>query len=76
MARIRKGLGKAGIKVRTTRTTPKTDDALKVREGSNEILDYVLNSRETWTAESVEHMSPTRVKVIPALAHTRSPASL
>ncbi|UCH04383.1 MAG: hypothetical protein JSW05_12565 [Candidatus Thorarchaeota archaeon] len=76
MARISKGLGKAGFKVRTTKTKAKIDVALKAGRRSNEILDYVLDSRETWTAESVEHLSPTRVKVNPALAPTIGPSSL
>jgi len=66
LARIRKGLEKAGFRVRTT-TSPKIG-ATGLPGTSAEILNYVLNCREAWTAESVEHVSPTRVKVIPALA--------
>jgi len=76
MARIRKGLGKAGIKVRTTKSKPKREDALRVPRPSAEILSYVLNYGETWTAESVEHVSRTRVKVLPALTPTIGQTSL
>ncbi|MFX1415721.1 MAG: leucine-rich repeat domain-containing protein, partial [Promethearchaeota archaeon] len=44
LARIRQGLGKAGIKVRITESKPESEGSRQVPNRSMELLDYVLNS--------------------------------
>ncbi|MFW9944168.1 MAG: hypothetical protein ACFFB7_04155 [Candidatus Sifarchaeia archaeon] len=67
LARIREELGKAGINVKTNNQESEVYSASETPRSSVETLNYVMNTRENWTVESIEHVSPTRVKVIPAL---------